>query len=257
MQLLLQVRAALRVVLVAIVLGVGAVAVLLLSLLPLRVGGAKVATLPVVWMARAFMWIFGIHFHCPDPERVRNHHGLIFCNHSSFIDTLMVLHLTPARFLSTKGVRKLPLIGQIAVAIETVFVHRYNDEARAAARNEVAESLRRRTFPPLVLFPEGKIGPGHTVLPFRYGAFEIAKAEGVAILPCALVYTPLAPIAWFESTKTLPTMAWQLATLRHGLQAQLIPLPVIQPTAESDVAQMAQQAQQAIQAVITAKESGS
>ena len=52
-------------------------------------------------------------------------------------------------------------------------------------------------------------------------------------------------------------MAWQLATLRHGLQAQLIPLPVIQPTAESDVAQMAQQAQQAIQAVITAKESGS
>ncbi len=253
MQLLLQMRAALRVVLVAIVLGIGALSVLLLSLLPLRVGGAKMATWPVVWMARAFIWIFGIRFHCPAPDRVRNHQGLIFCNHSSFIDTLMVLHLTPARFLSTKGVRKLPLIGPIAVAIETVFVHRYNDEARAAARNEVAESLRKRTYPPLVLFPEGKIGPGHTVLPLRYGAFEIAKAEGVAILPCALIYEPLAPVAWYQSTASLPLMAWQLAAQRQPLQAQLIPLAVIQPTTTSDVAHLAEQTRQALQTVITAQ----
>lgn len=252
MQLLLQLRAAVRVGLVAIILGIGALAVLLLSLLPIRVGGARIAAYPVVWMARAFMWIFGIHYSCPEPAQVQKHHGMIFCNHSSFIDTLMVLYLTPARFLSTRGVRNLPLIGQIAVAIETVFVHRYNDEARAAARNDVADSLRQRTFPPLVLFPEGKIGPGHTLLPFRYGAFEIAKAEGVAILPCALLFEPLAPIAWHKSTETLPMMAWKLAALRHGLRAQLIPLSVIQLTPESDIPQIAEQTRQALQAVVSA-----
>ena len=96
------------------------------------------------------------------------------------------------------------------------------------------------------------LGPGHTLLPFRYGAFEIAKAEGVAILPCALLFEPLAPIAWHKSTETLPMMAWKLAALRHGLRAQLIPLSVIQLTPESDIPQIAEQTRQALQAVVSA-----
>jgi 1-acyl-sn-glycerol-3-phosphate acyltransferase len=163
---------------------------------------------------------------------------------------LMVLSLTPARFLSTKGVRKLPIIGQIAVALETIFVNRRSQEARVASRTEIAEALRERTYPPLVLFPEGTIGPGHTLLPFRYGAFEIARQEGVAILPCALYYEPLQIVTWYESKATLPAMAWQLVMHRTPVKAHLIPLPVIHLKPEDNVAQVAEQTRQALQAAL-------
>ncbi|MEZ4672995.1 MAG: 1-acyl-sn-glycerol-3-phosphate acyltransferase [Caldilineaceae bacterium] len=249
MQLFLQIRAAIRVALAALVIGLGAVLVLILSPLPWRIGGAKVATLPVKAMARAFIAIFGIDYQCPDHQKVSSHAGLIFCNHTSFLDIILILYHTPTRFLSTKGVRKLPFIGQIAVALDTVFVHRHKDDARAVARNEISAQLQKRLYPPLAIFPEGKIGPGHTVLPLRYGAFDIAKTEGVAILPCALVYEPLAVVTWYERTDSLIAMAWQLGLQRQVI-AKLIPLDVIHPQPNDDIPQLAEQVRQGIQQAI-------
>jgi len=250
MHLFLQLRAALRITLVALAIGLGALVVLILSPLPLRIGGAKIATWPVVLMARIFMALMGIRYHCPAPARVRHHQGLLFCNHTSFLDILLILYLTPARFLSTKGVRKLPIIGHLAVALDTVFVHRHNDEARAAARDEIVEQLRERSYPPLAIFPEGKIGPGHTVLPLRYGAFEIAKAEGIAILPCALVYEHLDVVTWFEREDNLIHMAWQIAMIPGGMTAKLVPLALLHPEPADDTAALANDLQQAIQQAI-------
>ncbi len=250
MHLLLQIRAALRLALVALIIGIGALIVLLLSPLPWRIGGAKVATWPVVGMARAFMWIMGLRYRCPDPDQVQQHAGLLFCNHTSFIDILMILYLTPARFLSTKGVRKLPIVGQLAVALDTLFVHRFNDEARAAARDEIVDNLRARQYPPLALFPEGKIAPGHTVLPLRYGAFEIAKAEGIAILPCVLIYEALETVSWFERTDNLIAMSWQLAMLPRATCATLVPLPVLQLEPDADIPTVVEATRRAMQAAI-------
>ncbi len=248
MHLFLQIRAAIRLVLVALVIGVGALAVLLLSPLPWRIGGAKIATLPVVGMARAFLRIMGIRYHCPQPARVQRHAGMIFCNHTSFLDIMMILALTPARFLSTKGVRKLPVIGQIAVAIDTIFVHRYNEQARVAARDEIVERLRERQYPPLALFPEGKIGPGHTMLPLRYGSFEIAKAEGIAILPCVLIYGALDVVSWYERNDNLIAMAWQMAMIPGGMDATLIPLDLVQPQPGDNIPVLVEQLRLAMQA---------
>jgi 1-acyl-sn-glycerol-3-phosphate acyltransferase len=243
-------RAALRIAAVALVIGVGALVVLVLSPLPLRIGGAKLATWPVVGMARAFLWLMGIRYRCPAPARVRNHAGLIFCNHTSFLDIVMILALTPARFLSTKGVRKLPLIGQIAVALDTVFVHRHQEQGRAAARDAVADQLRQRQYPPVAIFPEGKIGPGHTVLPLRYGSFEIAKAEGIAILPCVLIYEALPVVSWYERNDNMIAMAWQIAMIPGGMAATLLPLELIQPTPETDIPTCAEGVRLAMQAAL-------
>lgn len=250
MMLFLAVRAAVRIFLLLIVIGIGALLVLLLSLIPVRVRGARLATWPVVLMARLFMQIAGIDYACPAPDLVRNHHGLIFCNHTSFIDTLMVLYLTPARFLSTQGVRKLPLIGQIAVALETIFLNRRSQDARAASRTAIAEALRTHTYPPLVLFPEGTIGPGHTVLPLRHGAFEIAQQEQIAILPCALHYEPLDVMTWYDTKATLPAMTWRLALQRQRIKAHLLPLAVFTPAPVADITQIAEQTRQMFQAAL-------
>ena len=247
MSLYFTIRAFVRIVALLLVMGGGALCVLLLSFIPLRIGGARLATWPVTAMARLLMWAAGVDYHCPAPDVVRNHHGLIFCNHTSFFDTLMVLALTPARFLSTKGVRKLPVIGQIAVALETIFVNRRSQEARVASRAEIAEALRANTFPPLVLFPEGTIGPGHTVLPLCHGAFEIAKQEQMPILPCALYYEPLEIVTWYESRATLPAMAWQLVMQPKRVKAHLLPLAIVQPQPDSDIADLAESTRHAIQ----------
>ncbi|MEZ4868625.1 MAG: lysophospholipid acyltransferase family protein [Caldilineaceae bacterium] len=252
MYFLLVLRGALRMALLGILLGVGVLLVLLASFIPGRIQGVRVPAYVVWAIARLSVWIFGITYVCSDPALVQNHQGFIFCNHTSFLDTLMILHLTPARFLSTKGVRKLPIIGQLAVALETIFVNRYTDEGRAASRVQIAQQLRASTYPPLALFPEGKIGPGHTVLPFRYGAFEIAQQENIPILPCVLVYQPLAVFSWYEKSDNLITMAWRLVTQPGKVQARLIPLTVIAPQTNADVAALAQQVQQEIQATLSA-----
>lgn len=250
MVLFLTMRAAVRIFLLLIVIGVGALLVLLLSLIPVRVRGARLATWPVVLMARLFMPIIGIDYRCTAPDTVRNHHGLIFCNHTSFIDTLPVLYLTPARFLSTQGVRKLPFIGQIAVALETIFLNRRSQDARVASRSEIADALRRHTYPPLVLFPEGKIGPGHTLLPLRHGAFEIAQQAQIPILPCVLYYEPLDVVSWYQSTATLPAMTWRLAMQRQRVKVHLLPLSVFTPAPAADITQIAEQTRQLLQSAL-------
>lgn len=250
MVLFLAIRAVVRILLLLIVIGVGAFLVLLLGVFPVRVWGARLATWPVVLMARLFMTIAGIDYRCAAPATVRNHHGLIFCTHTSFIDTLMVLYLTPARFLSTQGVRKLPVIGQIAVALETIFLNRRSQDARVASRTEIAQALRAHTYPPLVLFPEGTIGPGHTVLPLRHGAFEIAQQEQIAILPCALSYEPLDVMTWYDKKSTLPALTWRLAMQRQRVKATLLPLTAFTPAPTTDITQLAEQTRQALQAAL-------
>jgi 1-acyl-sn-glycerol-3-phosphate acyltransferase len=136
------------------------------------------------------------------------------------------------------------------VALETIFVNRRSQEARVASRTEIAEALRERKYPPLALFPEGTIGPGHSLLPFRYGAFEIAQQEGIPILPCALYYEPLQIVTWYESHATLPAMAWQLVMHRTPVKARLVPLPVVHIKPEDDIAQVAEQTRQALQAAL-------
>ncbi|MEZ4618004.1 MAG: 1-acyl-sn-glycerol-3-phosphate acyltransferase [Caldilineaceae bacterium] len=194
MQLFLQIRAAIRVALAALVIGLGAVLVLILSPLPWRIGGAKVATLPVKAMARAFIAIFGIDYQCPDHQKVSSHAGLIFCNHTSFLDIILILYHTPTRFLSTKGVRKLPFIGQIAVALDTVFVHRHKDDARAVARNEISAQLQKRLYPPLAIFPRAKSAPVTRCCRCATVPLILPRPKGL----------PFCPVPW-------STSRWQLS----------------------------------------------
>lgn len=249
---LLTLRAALRMLFLLVVLIIGGALILLLSLAPLRIQGIPLAALPLWLMMRPFMFALGVRYQCDNPAAVRNHEGFIFCNHVSFLDTLMVLYLTPARFLSTWGVRKLPLIGWIAQAIETIFVNRKSEESRAASRAELAEQLRQRKYPPVALFPEGKIGPGNSVLPFRYGAFEVAIDGQVPILPCVLVFEPLEVIAWYGKQDLLPTLAWRVASLSRPLQARLIPLEVVLPQPGDDAAVLAEATRQRVEGALQA-----
>lgn len=238
-----------RVLLALLALILGALVILLIGWLPVRIGGCRPAAWVSMGLARIFVALFHLKVICPDVASLRAHRGFIFPNHDSYLDILVLLSITPVRFLSMAAVRTYPLIGGMAAAIGTVFVDRENAASRKAARSSLAATLRQEPHPPIVVFPEGKIEPGDAVLPFRYGAFALACENQVAYLPCALRYRPLDLVTWNHG-ESLVAALWRLACARQPLYAELLPLPVVTPAAEADPAQLAETARQAIESAI-------
>lgn len=108
-----------------------------------------------------------------------------------------------------------------------------------------AQSFAQEPDPPIVLFPEGKMGPGGQVLPFCHGAFEIAVENNIAFLPCVLRYTPLKITQWHSGR--LLVSIWQLARFTGRLQIEVIPLTLVQPSPDDDPVQLSQVAHRLIE----------
>ncbi|XP_037773145.1 1-acyl-sn-glycerol-3-phosphate acyltransferase beta-like [Penaeus monodon] len=215
------------------------------GLVPLRTAsGGRLATVPVGWMARAFLWAFNVRLECPNRDKIQAHEGMIICNHLSYADVAAVLAVTPVRFLSTAGVRRIPIIGWLAIAIETIFVNRNKQESRKKARHEIAQKLNKQISPPVLIFPEGGTGPGTWLLPFRHGAFAIAMESGVSILPCALVYEPLSAFHYFQRNDTLLKAVWRLAMQPSVKRIILEPLTPLDSVDYDDPERFAHEAEQ-------------
>lgn len=239
----------LRVAMILLVIGIGALPVLIFGAVPLRTAqGAKYSAVIAVEMARLLLRILHIRLHAPDERAVRTHAGLLVANHLSFADIILLFSLAPMRFLSTIGVRRLPVIGQMAVALDTIFVHRGSKASRSEAREALADQLQKQSYPPLALFPEGDIGPGDHVRAFRHGAFEVAIQTQVRCLPCMIIYQPLTPIHYHDPADSMPKAVWRLATFPGGVEATVSPLTVLDPAQYSNAEQMANAAHQIISA---------
>src|SRR5690606_11511464 len=223
---------------VLLLAAVGALAVLPAALAPGRVRGARPALWVALALARLFVLLFGIRLRCPDPAALRRHHGLVFINHLSYLDPVVVAALAPVRFLAAAGVRRLPFVGWIARAMGTVFVARGSVESRSAARAELVGKLGRRAYPPIVIAPEGQIGPGGRVLPFRHGALAVARDAGVAVLPLVLRFTPLDAAAWLRGEWILAAL-WRLAARTAPLEASVVPLAPLTLGPDDDLAAVA------------------
>jgi len=234
-----------RLVLTAVVLGTGVLIVLVAGLLPLRIRRRRPAAWVAMGMARLFNRLYNIQVVCPAPTTLRHHRGFIFPNHLSFLDVVVLQSLMPTRFLSMAAVRNYPLIGWLAVAIGTIFVVREDDQSRRQARDAIVQSYQQEADPPIVLFPEGKLGPGDRLLPFRHGAFEMAVEHGIAFVPCVLKYTPLAVALWRSGT--IVGAVWQLAQMQTPLRVEVTPLAVVQPQPGDDPVVLAQATQQAME----------
>lgn len=239
------VRAVIRIVTISIVLAVGTLVILLTGWIPVRVRRVRFAAWNMRWMARAFLRIFDIRFTPPPSETFASHEGFVFPNHLSYLDIVLLVSMMPMRFLAKEEVRRWPFIGWVAMAVGTVFVDRGDKSSRHLAREKLA---RVRRYPPIVVFPEGKVGPGGTLLPFRHGAFEIAAQNSTPFLPCAILYDREALVVWGE--ETLFDAMWRLAGRSGPVYARLVALPAVQPTPADNVQQLALQTHESIARVL-------
>ncbi len=219
--------------------------VLATAWLPIRVKGARLSAWLLVPICRLLLPLFNIKFTALEANRIPQHDGYLFPNHLSFLDIVLLMSIFPVRFLSKAEIANWPFMGWIARAVDTVFVNRDDKASREKARDSLA---RLRTFPAVVLFPEGGIFlPAHELKPFRFGAFEIAQASCTPFIPAVFMYQPLDIVFWRD--EPLLTAVWRFASRAEPIKARLFLLRTVQPGPDDDPRQLALETHGAMAAV--------
>ena len=228
---------------------VGGTALLLgASLLPVRLGDVTPAERVAVGLCRAFLRITGVTLRVEHPERLRAHRGFVFFNHVSWLDPLVLVAVRPLRFLSTLGVRFLPFVGWMATALGTIYVNRGRGASREAARRALREAVRRSPTP-VAIAPEGKIGPGPGVLPFRHGAFEVAADAEADVVLVALRFEPRAYSLWLDR-EWLVVPLWRLCARTTPFVATVTALAPPLDAGAGDPGTLATEAERRLDAVL-------
>lgn len=240
-----------RLLLLVLIVLVGMVCMILASLFPARVQGATLPAWIVTWMARVYHKLFNVRFRCTAPERFAAHRGFIAANHSSFLDVIALLSVRPVRFLSAVEVAHRPGLGWLAKSIDTVFVDRSDPHSRRSAAAGVIRAYQEHADPPIVIFPEGRLGPGDRLHPFKLGLFKMAAQHNIAYMPCAIRYSRLDIAVWQGwRGEGLLTALWRAACFFGPLRIDVIPLEPVQPMPQDRALALADAAQSAIGAAL-------
>jgi 1-acyl-sn-glycerol-3-phosphate acyltransferase len=143
-----------------------------------RFGRATVASSPV--------WDFSVEGTPPADILQRGY--VVVCNHESTADPFLLSHLPfDMRWVAKEEIFKMPLLGLLMRAGGDIPIRRGD---RGSVRDMMAECQRALAAGiPIMMFPEGTRSRTGELLPFKDGAFELALAAGVPILPLALAGT--------------------------------------------------------------------
>lgn len=110
---------------------------------------------------------------------------LMVANHVSWLDIIVLGHLTPTRFLSKHEVREWPVIGWLAARAGTLFIRRGGGQASAISQT-IGDCLAGDGL--LTLFPEGTTTDGREVRPFFSRLFAASIDTGTPIVPTSIRY---------------------------------------------------------------------
>jgi len=143
-------------------------------------------------------WIVGARVRMWGPP-IRPH-TLLVCNHTSWLDILVLGGATDCRFVS-KAELGHPFVHWLADQSGTIYIRRERRKETRSQALAIAEALRGDR--PVALFPEGTTGPGDRLLPFRPALLEAAALAdaNVHIRPVAIDYgAPAREVGWFEES---------------------------------------------------------
>ena len=117
---------------------------------------------------------------------------LLIANHVSWLDIMVLAGATGCAFISKAEIRSHPFLKWVADQNHTIYVDR--DERRAIhdQAKSILDGLKREQ--PLALFPEGTVGDGGTLLPFKPSLLSAVapSPEEVSLRPVAIDYHGLA-----------------------------------------------------------------
>jgi len=179
------------------VLGLLAAGLVLLVLLPLLTRRLR----PVagrLW-ARGLLRALGVRLRLVG--RLPDRAALLAANHVSWLDTLAILAVSPARLLAKREIRSWPVIGALARVGGTLFIDRDRPRTLPGTVADVAAALRAGHQ--IAVFPQatttcGTAGRASSVgrcssgasrpAPFRPALFQAALDAEVPVVPLTLTY---------------------------------------------------------------------
>ena len=237
-----------RIAILLVVMLAGIAVVFVAWLLPIERRGIRLHSWVITWLCRIVNRILRIEVVCTDEEKLIDLHGILFVNHVSFLDIPVVIAILPMRFLSTADVFQVPFVGWVADSIATVFVDRSDKSSRRDVRDAIAKNVTEQSYPPFVIFPEGRFGTATSLRPFHYGSFDIAAQNSIPYLSCALRYSRPDVAIWRGiKEESFFQAAVRVLSFRGWMRAELYPLELVQPDPNEDAETLAHQSQRAIE----------
>lgn len=110
---------------------------------------------------------------------------VIVSNHQSMLDILLLYNVPLYfRWVSKREVYRIPLVGQLLWLHGDVCIRRGDTSSVRKMMHDCTELLQRGHS--IMMFPEGTRSTNGKVARFRSGAFALAKANHMPILPVAL-----------------------------------------------------------------------
>lgn len=139
----------------------------------------------VRFYSRVSVWLCGLQIELEGEENIEASVPCIYvCNHQSYFDFIIFGLRMPERLriIGKKELLWIPLVGRLLRAIGTVFVDRGNRNQSSELLETVADEVVNKKIC-VVLMPEGTRNRGRDqLLPFKKGAFRLAKRAGVPIV---------------------------------------------------------------------------
>ena len=113
---------------------------------------------------------------------------LLIANHVSWLDIMVLAGATGCAFISKAEIRGHPLLKWVADQNNTIYVDRAERRAIHDQAKSILDGLRRDQ--PLALFPEGTVGDGGTLLPFKPSLLSAVAPPppAVSLRPVAIDY---------------------------------------------------------------------
>ena len=112
------------------------------------------------------------------PDYKIDYDGKFCCylsNHTSFNDILLAMAIYGCSFISKDGVKKTPIIGNIAKGLQSIFVDRNDSASKEKTLEQIIkrqkEFIEGKPVMPFMIFPEGTTSSGRHLLAFKRGAF--------------------------------------------------------------------------------------
>ncbi|MEM9051497.1 MAG: lysophospholipid acyltransferase family protein [Bacteroidota bacterium] len=111
---------------------------------------------------------------------------IFYANHRSHFDIPVMMYALPRPlyFLAKKELKKVPFLGWGMAAIGMIFIDR-TDRASAIRSMELA-GKQIKAGKSIVSFPEGTRSSTREMKAFKKGAFHLAKAHGIPLVPIAI-----------------------------------------------------------------------
>jgi len=132
-------------------------------------------------------------------------HGLVVCNHLSYLDVLVLSAAMPCFFVAKMEIGGWPFFGKAARSGGTIFVDRGSLASAMSVADQISARLKLPIPVPVLLFPEGTSTDGSQVLRFHSRLIDPATSAGAPITAASVRYViyggvPERELCWFGDT---------------------------------------------------------